>query len=385
MKSGNNFAKMHPFCVILLFCVFSSITSSRFLCAQENRSILYQGQNRSYILFRPSTPPKEAMPLVFVLHGFTQNAQSIMAFSGFNEIADAEKFVVVYPNGINNSWNTNSGFPGGSTSDDNGFIAALAQQLIQELTIDKQRVYACGFSAGGFMSHILACQMSFPYAAIASVSGTFSEAAFKQCNPNHSIPVLQIHGTSDLIVPYTGSNANISVDSCLEFWIHNNSCPNQAKVEDLPDIVSEGSTVQRILYENCASQTEVEHLKVRNGGHSWPGARSSSGIGNTNKDIDASQEIWNFFKRFKSIPSNNDDFNTGQVQISYLDPCGRSIRIQYFGKYGSLPYAIYTLDGKPCKTGTVTGNDILLDLQELNQGTHILKMGRIATKIITCD
>ncbi|MFM7823778.1 MAG: alpha/beta hydrolase family esterase, partial [Bacteroidota bacterium] len=98
--------------------------------AQTNGSIQHNGITRNYIVYVPATyQPGDSWPLVFVLHGFTQTASAIMGVSGFNAIADTGNFIVAYPNGVGNAWNTNSGMTGGSTADDIGFVAALTDTL----------------------------------------------------------------------------------------------------------------------------------------------------------------------------------------------------------------------------------------------------------------
>ncbi|HRK29013.1 MAG TPA: PHB depolymerase family esterase [Chitinophagales bacterium] len=188
------------------------------LPAQTNGSFTFGGQNRTYIAYVPSGyAPGSSLPLVFVLHGFTQSAQAIMNYSGFNTVAEANNFIAVYPNGVGNAWNTNSGFPGGSTADDVGFISALIDTMHATYGIDTASVFSCGFSAGGFMSHLLACELGNRIAAIAAVGGTMSDAAFNACEPSRPVPVLQIHGTADAVVSYNGSFANVAVNNTINF------------------------------------------------------------------------------------------------------------------------------------------------------------------------
>jgi hypothetical protein len=53
----------------------------------------------------PGYDPQTASPLVLNFHGFTQDASSQVLFSLMNPVADAHGFVVVYPDGLYNSWN----------------------------------------------------------------------------------------------------------------------------------------------------------------------------------------------------------------------------------------------------------------------------------------
>lgn len=257
----------------------------------------FDGLNRTYAVYLPASyQPDESFPLLLALHGYTQNGATMMAFSGFNAIADTGNFVVVYPNGISNSWNV--GLPGGSSADDVGFLLALVDTLHRQFNIDVHRVYSTGFSNGGFMSYKLACEVPNSFAAIAPVSGTMTDASFASCQPTLSMPVMHIHGTSDYVVSYTGGYGNVSAEDALAVWTGFNNCPATPVVEDLPDLVAEGSTVQRSTWMPCDDGSEVVLLKVINGGHTWPGSVGATGIGITNRDIVASSEIWNFVKRF---------------------------------------------------------------------------------------
>jgi polyhydroxybutyrate depolymerase len=57
-------------------------------------------------------------------------------------------------------------------------------------------------SNGGYMSFLLACQLRDKIAAIASVTGSMTPETFDNCDPQHPTPAMQIHGTTDFVVPY---------------------------------------------------------------------------------------------------------------------------------------------------------------------------------------
>ncbi len=89
----------------------------------------------------------------------------------------------------------------------------------------------------------------------------------------------------------------------------------------LPDLdPTDGCTVEKITYTNCSDNSNVVYYKVINGGHTWPGAGPlSNAFGNTNQDINANVEIWNFFKSHKLIIHPTVDFNgDGIVDIKDL-------------------------------------------------------------------
>jgi len=268
--------------------------------SQTTYSFSHNGINRTYILYIPEDKSAaKDFPLLLALHGFTQNGQTMMQLSGFNALAESHGFVVAYPYGVNTSWNV--GVTGGSTADDVGFLSVLIDSIAHKTSIDQNRVYATGFSNGGFMSYRLACEVSTKFAAIASVAGTMAVATANACFAERAVPVMHIHGTSDFIVPYNGNGSFLSVNATMEYWNQQNGCPSEPVIFNYPDIVSEGSTVEASIWESCNEESENRLLKIINGGHTWPGNVGSGGIGITNMDISASAEIWTFLSRFSLI------------------------------------------------------------------------------------
>ncbi|MFZ1705865.1 MAG: T9SS type A sorting domain-containing protein, partial [Saprospiraceae bacterium] len=161
-----------------------------------------------------------------------------------------------------------------------------------------------GMSNGGFMSYHLACNLSNKIAAVASVTGSMVPGAFAKCNPGRTIPALEIHGTADDVVLYNGnSTLNESVESVKSFWANNNECVDSISVEFLPNTnTQDQSTVEKHTHFLCKNDHKVVLYKVIGGGHTWPGATLSIGV--TNRDINANEEIWNFFKQY-SLPTTN--------------------------------------------------------------------------------
>jgi polyhydroxybutyrate depolymerase len=282
---------MKKFIGIILLLISIATTQ-----AQITSSFTFDGVSRSYITYLPSNySATKSYPLVFVLHGLTQNGSGIMNYSNFNAVAEANQFIAVYPTGTGfpTSWNATIAATG---TNDFGFINALCDTLEKNYSIQKFRIFSCGFSNGGFLSHMLACQ-STRFAAIAAVSGTMTEGTFTACNPSKSIPVLQIHGTTDAIVNYNGAaGINKSVDDVINFWTTKNACTTTPTTTAMPDVsTTDNSTVDSINYAPCANSSRVQLLKITGGGHQWPNAKGLSGLGTINKDINTAQSIWNFF------------------------------------------------------------------------------------------
>ncbi len=258
----------------------------------------FGGVSRNYrVHIPPGYNGSSPVPLVFNLHGYTSNALQQEFYSDMNSVADTAGFIVCYADGIGNAWNSGFTPPYFGGIDDVGFISVLIDTLSANYNIDPARVYSCGMSNGGFMSFRLACELEDRIAAIASVTGTMTTLQTSNCTPSRPMPVLQIHGTLDATVAYLGNALSLPVDSVINYWRVANGCTAPVVNTNLPDLVLEGSTVSTQSYTGCTDGVEVLHYKVANGGHTWPGAFPiPSGI--TNQDIDASVEIWNFFKRF---------------------------------------------------------------------------------------
>lgn len=265
-------------------------------------TIISSGITREYSVYVPASySPGEAVPLLFNLHGYTSNGPFQEYYGDFRSIADTAKFLIVHPNGTRDAagerfWNT--WVPPGNGVDDVKFIADLLVTLQSQFTIDPDRVYSTGLSNGGFMSYELACQLSNRIAAIASVAGSVLPSRLNVCTPLHPIPVLEIHGTEDYIVPYY-STWYASTPSLLDYWVRFNGCSPTPIVSEVPNVnITDGCTATHYVYSGGKSNTVVEHYKIVGGGHSWPGAPIDNNAV-TNRDFNASQEIWRFLRRYR--------------------------------------------------------------------------------------
>lgn len=257
----------------------------------------HDGIMREYILHIPTNyGDNETYPLLLNFHGYGSNATQHMQYSRFNDLADRENFIVVYPEGTmledKTHWNV-GGWTLASKVDDVSFVNALIDKLASDYKVDKSRIYATGMSNGGYMSFLLACQLSDKIAAIASVTGSMTPQTFKSCNPEHPMPILQLHGDTDPTVPYEGDFLwTMPIEKVVEYWTTANQTSTSAITEELPDVVKEdNSTVIKYTYNKGNNGSSVIHYKVLNGQHDWFGARG-------NMDIDSSEIIWDFVSQY---------------------------------------------------------------------------------------
>lgn len=285
-----------------------------FLClslgsnAQQTISgeLMHDGVMRTYQVYLPAAYSEGAdLPMVLNLHGFGSNVFEQVLYSGLNTVAESNDFIVITPQGLvgTTTWGaTDTQWDAyfGTGTDDLGFLSKLIDVAYQDYHIDLARVYSTGMSNGGFMSYRLACELSDRIAAIASVTGAMPLAMLDNCASARKIPILEIHGTADAVVPYGGTPLfTLGTEAGIDWWLEHNNCTNSALITEIEDIdMADGSTATSYKYQNCATNTQVWLFKVENGSHTWPGAFALPGAGSTNQDFSASEVIWEFFSQF---------------------------------------------------------------------------------------
>ena len=276
------------------------------LTAQQdiNGSFEHDGETRDFIIHLPTGyQDGVVLPMVINMHGFGSNNFQQQLYTSFDLIADAENFIVVYPQGLvrTTAWGaTGASWDAyfGTGVDDLGFLDKLIDHLYTFYNIDLARVYATGMSNGGFMSYRLACELSERIAAIASVTGAMVFQQFNNCTPDRPVPIMEVHGTSDNTVPYSGIQfLTPSIPEVVAFWVEHNNCITPQETTDIPDINMTDNTTTSIDAYTCDDDTEVLFYTIQNGGHTWPGAVPIPSLGNTSLDFIGSQHIWDFFDK----------------------------------------------------------------------------------------
>lgn len=245
----------------------------------------------------------EPAPLLIELHGGGGSGDQIDGLTGFYSIADREGFVVAAPSGVNKGWNDGRGDtdPASSSADDVGFISEMIDRIESQAAVDPNRVYITGMSNGAIMSGRLACELSDRVAAIAQVAGTASVATAGSCHPSRPVPVLEIHGTADPLVPYAGGTVVpqqgdgrgqvVGVDAWAAVWVASNAVAPQ------PATTSIGTDTTVRTWRGPTPQSDIVFYRVEGAGHTWPGGDQYLPkliIGSTTRTFDASEVIWQF-------------------------------------------------------------------------------------------
>ena len=277
-------------------------------------TLKHDGRERTYLFHvPPQFDGTKALPLVMFFHGGMGTAKHAATAYGWNEKADKEGFLVVYPNGTGaiQTWNAMNGCGSAfrNNVDDVGFVKALLDDLNTKTKIDPKQIFATGMSNGAMLTYRLAAEMSTVFAAAAPVAGSIggkenASAAEKRIpQPANPVPMIIIHGKADNNVVYAGGETkagaergriDLSVADAVNFWVKSNGCDPAPKKEEL----SGGN----VLKETYASDkgADVVLFSIVDGGHAWPGGkklRLAPGGGGNAPSISATDEIWSFFAK----------------------------------------------------------------------------------------
>lgn len=267
-----------------------------------------QGLTRQYkVHVPPGYDCHVPMPVVFCLHGLMQTAVTFCVNGsgftggaggkGFPQKSDQEGFILVMPNGYQNSWNGAGCCAPAATYglDDVALMKAILAATKAHLNVDSRRVFATGFSNGGFMSYRLACEAADTFTAVAPGSGGI-QPDVTTCVPSQHVSVLDIHGTADPLVPY--SLQKPSLDQLA--WA--NGCSVTTSPSTMP---TSGGDTTCITYGGCANGVEVTGCTIQNGGHVWFGdttcgtgvAGACVFVGSNSNYMVNTDAVWGFFSR----------------------------------------------------------------------------------------
>jgi polyhydroxybutyrate depolymerase len=351
-------------------------------------SLVHQTYQRNFTIHTPpgftnSTP----VPLVIMLHGGGGNMTSAQGFTNLNSVSNANGFLAIYPEGFGIvpsggfSWADGRGTSADIAGiDDVGFIDKLLDYLIANYSINTNKMYICGFSNGGFMTQRLACQLNQRFAAMASLGSIMDTTLFANCNPLRAIPMMFVMGTDDPLVPYNGGPMSgnvtpiVSIDTLINFWKTNNNCLTTNLPINLPDIdPTENSTVTVFNYTNCFCNSNISFYKINGGGHTWPGVEIPSYeviAGQTNEDIQASVELWNFFNAHtlcNTLLSIKEETAQSEIKI-YPNPATTELNLS-ISRYEIYEVTISNLLGQILIN---TKNQNYIDIANLTNGIYII-------------
>jgi polyhydroxybutyrate depolymerase len=262
---------------------------------------------RSALVYAPSsssvTDTAKALPLVLNFHGNPSDAEAQADYTEMDASAQRHGFYVVYPQGIDEAFNA-GGCCADATADDVGFARALVKYMSDNACVDSKRVFATGWSNGGYMAYYLACLASDIFAAIAPVGGLIGIDPATECSPQFPPRVLAFHETGDPEVSYQGGGDEyLGAQALLAQFAKKQGCdPNNVQVS-----YQKGEVTCR-SHTSCPAGKNATLCTIQRAFHSWPNACSECAgtvdanyVGTTN--INGNEEIYQFFAASTIAPT----------------------------------------------------------------------------------
>jgi polyhydroxybutyrate depolymerase len=250
--------------------------------SDTERNVMVNDLERSYLLHvPPGVDGVHPVPVVFAFHGLGSQPGDLQITTGLNEIADSNGFLMVYPKGLQSSWNGGEGCCGYAETaniDEAAFVRQMLSDLGASFSVDSRRIYALGFSNGAVLAYRLACEMSDTFAGVAPVAGNLQ---LSPCEPQEPVSIIHMHGLRDEDVPYQGGGplSLLPIEQLISEWARLDGCP------DTPQVDESTKFVKHISYSACKAGSAVELYAIEIGYHVWP----------SDPVLPGSQIIWDFF------------------------------------------------------------------------------------------
>ena len=281
----------------------SFVMSTIFACSQQKtpdmsslQTLTHDGVEREYGLFFPSNyDGSSQIPLIVNIHGGCMDAASQMEAMNMRSLAEEHSFALVYPQGLPEEgtedcliWNSGpyATESNKTTADDLGFFETLITDITNSYAIDSERIYATGFSNGGFMTYALACYQSETFAAVAPVAGMMTQEELDPNSPNpcvteRPIPIIHFHGSAD-----TAVSSDLG-DEAVEFWVSRNNT-TQSITNSVEDTYH---TIEHYSYTDGDNGSAVEYYKIIGGYHETFDSMNYEGQNSLSL-------IWEFFSQY---------------------------------------------------------------------------------------
>ena len=294
---------------------------------------------RRYLVYVPDHLAPIAAPVVFVFPGKGTSAEAAAFYithTRFESLADRDRFIVVYGNGLPDRSGEKPAMPKGGFLEvcfaehsgegvDVAYVRRILDQLQTELRIDRSRVFATGISAGGGMSFELALEAPDIVAAIAPVVPLPFQPHgdwIRQCHLTSGyerISIAMLAATHDPFISYTPGSSHEypqahypGMEETRDAWLAAMNIHGSPTIDKFPDRIRGdsyephthlgSSTIERQRYPLGPDGQEFWYYKADGMGHCWPNPTQTWGglweqFGKTNQDIDFADHAWEFFKR----------------------------------------------------------------------------------------
>lgn len=284
--------------VFFVLCLFQ-LSPCPTLASQKDHELKFEGSQRTFVVYSPSSLAKEKLPLMIVIHGGTGNAHHSARTMGMNDVAEKNNFIVAYPDGTGTAlgadrrvWNAGNccAIAQRKNINDVKFIKEMIENIEKNYPIDENRIYVTGESNGAMLTYRLVCELPDVFAAAVPVSGTLM---LDSCKAGQKIALLDVHGTDDQNVPYQGGKGKglsratyRSIPESIQIITGLRKCQ--------PPIQKTLANGDVEANYTCEQGAPIRTYLIKGGAHAWP---LSSGPGK-NSTFSAPDEIWKFVQKF---------------------------------------------------------------------------------------
>ena len=240
---------------------------------------------RYFYFYVPSTyTPSNPLPLAVYFHGYGRNWTNGILLN-LTDDAETNGYIMAFGHGSPSAegnhvaaWNGGTCCTFNTTIpvDDVTYAKTVVALMRERVAIASNRVYAMGWSNGGYMSERLACEASDVFIGVAVagsaiVLGTGYEDGLTRCDAafkDGHVDYIHFHGTLDIVVPWVGGHDTRerlpSVLENLSRWVTRNGCDNVVM-----QTYNDKQNFTNIRWPNCRDHTSVEHMTVWNARHLW--------------------------------------------------------------------------------------------------------------------
>lgn len=293
---------------IFLLHLLAAATALSPLSAQQDQTITISsgGMQRMFDIHLPALPVPPNLPVVLCYHGTGGTGAGMRGVTGLDALADANRFIVVYPQGVrignDVQWNVyvddkpgHGGIDVVDAPDDVQFTRDIIDYLSANYNANRQRVYATGLSNGGFMCYALSMLAASDIKAIAPVAASLwaDNAYLTQLVASGTVtpmPVMHVHGDADNVVDYPDPDNTPKDYEEYPLFIPSRACGSVTYSQVVPIMAG----VDKLVF--CGPPIEVSLIRIQGMGHAW-----------TNGAYQTSLEIVKFFGLVRATGDVLDD------------------------------------------------------------------------------
>ena len=325
-------------------CVAVLFVAQALLGQQTKEKVTVDDVDRNFVIRLPKGyDAQQHYPVVILLHGMNQDADDMQRLTRFDELADKDGIITIYPVALHGRWNTGvhpqerrpmtmgpgrrgryggggypgggypgGGYPGGggqrpqgrepgedrrpAPADDIGFFNQMLDQVGSKVFGGFVTNLCGGAVRRRFHEH--ATGMRPERSDCGGSCGWRGDAEDDDLPAVASGAACMVNGTSDPVVPYGGGTehnmnvAVISVEDSAKAWAKIDRCEEKPEKSKLPAHAKGGMETKVDTYNGCQQSAQVVLYSVKGAGNTWPGGEqyeAEKTIGKTSQDLNANE------------------------------------------------------------------------------------------------